>query len=116
MRYWFLDSWFDYSASWAAVVPFMRYAQNSPGRGRYVKYWSNVDRGDVVMVDWNGAATPPRQMHSAVVTRVDGSPGKPTFDLRLTYHTNNRLHKSLRDLVGANPGATWWAFHLYETL
>ena len=33
-----------------------------------------------------------------VITRIDGTPGQPNFDIFVTYHTNNRLDKSMRAL------------------
>lgn len=85
-------------------------------RGRFVRWFSHLQLGDVVLVDWNGPA-PGAFFHSMVVTRIVGVPGQPNFDLLLTYHTNNRLDKSLKALRAdpANEGATWWGFHLFNS-
>jgi hypothetical protein len=112
--FWFyfnrLEGW---STSWSAVSRFMQYAQHATGRGRFVRYWSQVTFGDVVMVDWGNLDTPGPDYHSMIVTDVNYAPGHPEFDIKLTYHTNNRLHKSLNALKLANPNARWWAYHVY---
>jgi putative amidase-like protein len=112
-RHWFHNSP-QISNTWVSVVHFMRFAQSS-NRGRFVRYWSLVELGDVVMVDWSGPGAP-YDYHSMVVTRIDGVVGDPGWDIRLTYHTNNRLHKSLRSLMASpdNSNAVWWAFNLYD--
>jgi len=76
------------------------------GRRAFKRYWSQVVPGDVVLVDWNAADGDgrPHITHAAVVTRVSAN------DIFLTYHTTNRLNKSLNALKAApdNRNAAWW--------
>jgi hypothetical protein len=115
---WFYRNGNYYNRTWAAVSYFMKFAQTS-GWGTFVRYWSNVRPGDVVSVDWNGAL-PGNLLHSMIVTDVVGTPSQPGFDVKFTYHTNNRLDKSRNALIAAQQERgwtpTWWAFHLYDAV
>lgn len=50
-----------------------------------------------------------------VVTKlVYGSSGS-LADILVTYHTTNRLNKSMASLMRQYPRAAWWGIHLAES-
>jgi hypothetical protein len=119
---WYYDKEADgqtfWSPSWPLVGRFMTYVKRDDRRrGQFVRYFSDAAVGDVVFVDWSGPNPTLAPIHSMIVTRIDFWPGHSQFDLRLTYHTNNRVDKSLRALRADpnNDRAVWWLFHLYNS-
>ncbi len=94
-----------YTRTWSVSSWFARHIEVT-GRRSFVRYWSQVQPGDIVLVDWNGKDGDghPHIIHSAIATTVGAS------DIYLTYHTHNRLDKSLKALQAdpANANAVWW--------
>ena len=76
--------------------------------------------GDVIAVDWNGRGRdgqdPVIPSHTMVVTSRYVMADGRTF-VGITYHTSNRLDKSLRQLIKNHqkPPAVWWAFRVKAT-
>lgn len=93
-----------YSYTWTVASQFEHHIAVT-GRRVYVRYWNQIQLGDVVLVDWNGPDASGRLHvdHSMIVT-YRALPN----DLYLTYHTTNRLNKSLRALQSVNGNARWW--------
>jgi hypothetical protein len=107
-----------WSLTWPLVGRFMNYVhRDGVRRGQFIRYAGDAEIGDVMFVDWNGPSPNLGPGHSMVVTRIDYWPGHRSFDLRLTYHTNNRVDKSWQALKAdpANANAVWWLFHLYNS-
>jgi Putative amidase domain/Concanavalin A-like lectin/glucanases superfamily len=107
--WWYSDS-ADHSFSWTAVTYFWRYAQQS-GRGVYVRYWSDLQPGDIVMVDWYGTKGYPT--HSMIVTAT-ATTNSGIHQVYLTYHTRDRKNMPITTLRTEFPHAHWWAFHIYD--
>ncbi|WP_329788522.1 amidase domain-containing protein [Lentzea sp. DG1S-22] len=72
-----------------------------------------MDLADVLQVDWDHPAGDPGSIidHTMVVTGRWGYQGDPfAQELYMTYHTNNRLHFPLSDIIAeTNPEDIWYA-------
>src|SRR5439155_11060748 len=86
-----------YSYTWSAVAYFTRFVQFHPERGTFVRYWNQLDPGDLVQVDWDGDVHGLKPSHTMIVTWVGYD--QYGFDLKLTYHTYNRRDRSLHEII-----------------
>lgn len=107
------------SLSWVNSKWMVRWMNvyHSNERTTLLRYIWNAIPGDVIAVDWDGRGLngqkPVEPIHTMVVTSRHQLADGRTF-IGVTYHTSNRLDKSLRELIRTHqrPAAIWWAFRL----
>lgn len=100
--------WYDggnHTNTWSLANWLLGFATNS-GRGYYLGSFSDLQVGDFMYADWawkNGITNTPE--HSMIVSQRFSS---SYADIKLTYHSEDRLHKPLSDIMAENPGSVYW--------
>lgn len=91
------------SRPWVNAQSFHNFAVRN-GRVSYLNYLNDLGPADVLQVHWEGT---PDVDHSMIVTYSPWSAG--ARDIRVSYHTNDTLNRSVWNLYSSFPYATWYA-------
>lgn len=98
---WWTTPPFLSSYPWVGSQAFANFAGGS-GRISYLSYLSDLGPADILQANWDPAHTN-QVTHTTIVTYKNGN------DIRVTYHTNDTLNRSIWDLYDSSPGAAWYA-------
>jgi hypothetical protein len=111
-RQWFFGpSQANFSITWSAVFPFMRYVVAHPARATFLTSLAGIQQGDVMMFDWDGLQHGLVPHHSMVVTAA----GSTVSSIKLAGHTNNRFNYPLTTILKSFPAVKIWVIHLSDS-
>ncbi len=99
-------TWVPNGAPWVNTSWFNNWASNF-GPFKIITDWPDVNKGDVLQVNWTGGSTP---QHVVWVDDIfDSRVPLPNIPL-VTSHTNARWNYPLTNIWSRYPRSAWWVF------